>query len=155
MVHLDNLMTDNSTVYKDFFPYLEPRQGQNEMMSKIEEAVRTPVNICAEAPNGFGKTCVTLSGILPWVKENGGKILYCARTHRQLDRAMEELSEISKRRDVSGVSFRGRNHMCLNPFVIENADFVAPISEVCGQLKATGRCSYYEKLKKAGEPEDR
>ena len=147
-------MTDNSTVYKDFFPYLEPRQGQNEMMSKIEEAVRTPVNICAEAPNGFGKTCVTLSGILPWVKENGGKILYCARTHRQLDRAMEELSEISKRRDVSGVSFRGRNHMCLNPFVIENADFVAPISEVCGQLKATGRCSYYEKLKKAGEPED-
>ncbi len=154
MVPLDNLMTNNVSGYKEYFPYLETRQGQNEMMQEIENATRTSANICAEAPNGFGKTCVTLSGILPWIKENNGKVLYCARTHRQLDRAMEELSEISKQKDVSGVSFRGRNHMCLNPFVLENADFVAPISEVCGQLKATGRCSYYEKLKKAGEPED-
>jgi len=147
-------MTTDSNSYKEFFPYSEPRKGQNEMMFAIEEAVRTGVNICSEAPNGFGKTCVTLSGILPWVKENNGKILYCARTHRQLDRVVEELVEISKRQNVSGVSFRGRRHMCLNPFVIENADFVAPISEVCGQLKATGRCSYYEKLKKAGDPEE-
>ncbi len=142
-------MTIDSNSYKEFFPYPEPRKGQSEMMLAIEEAVRTGVNICSEAPNGFGKTCVTLSGILPWVKENNGKILYCARTHRQLDRVVEELVEISKRQDVSGVSFRGRRHMCLNPFVIENSDFVAPISEVCGQLKATGRCSYYEKLKKS------
>ena len=147
-------MTTNSNSYKEFFPYPTPRKGQSEMMSAIEEAVRAGVNICSEAPNGFGKTCVTLSSILPWVKENGGKILYCARTHRQLDRVVEELTEISKRQDVSGVSFRGRSHMCLNPFVLENSDFVAPISEVCGQLKATGKCSYYEKLKKAGEPED-
>ena len=147
-------MTTDSKSYKEFFPYPTPRKGQSEMMSVIEDAVRTGVNICSEAPNGFGKTCVTLSSVLPWVKENDGKILYCARTHRQLDRVVEELIEISKRQDVSGVSFRGRSHMCLNPFVIENSDFVAPISEVCGQLKATGRCSYYEKLKKAGEPED-
>jgi hypothetical protein len=143
-------MTIDSNSYKDFFPYSLPRKGQSEMMDAIEEAVRAGVNICSEAPNGFGKTCVTLSGVLPWVKENNGKILYCARTHRQLDRVVEELVEISKRQDVSGVSFRGRRHMCLNPFVIENSDFVAPISEVCGQLKATGRCSYYENLKKAG-----
>ncbi len=147
-------MTENSTSYKEFFPYPVPRKGQREMMSAIEEAVRSGINICSEAPNGFGKTCVTLSSVLPWIKENDGKILYCARTHRQLDRVVEELVEISKRQEVSGVSFRGRRHMCLNPFVLENADFVAPISEVCGQLKATGRCSYYEKLKKAGEPED-
>ena len=147
-------MTTSSNRYKEFFPYPAPRKGQREMMLAIEDAVRTRVNICSEAPNGFGKTCVTLSSVLPWIKENNGKILYCARTHRQLDRVVEELIEISKRQDVSGVSFRGRRHMCLNPFVLENSDFVAPISEVCGQLKATGRCSYYEKLKKAGEPED-
>jgi DNA excision repair protein ERCC-2 len=124
------------------------------MMTEIETAVNSGVNICAEAPNGFGKTCVTLSAILPWVKENSGKVLYCARTHRQLDRVMEEMLEISRNQNVSGVSFRGRRHMCLNQFVLENADLIAPISEVCGQLKATGRCSYYEKLKKAGDPED-
>lgn len=147
-------MTIRSNSYDEFFPYPTSRKGQTEMMMAIEEAVRKGVNICSEAPNGFGKTCVTLCSILPWIKENNGKILYCARTHRQLDRVIEELIEISKRQDVSGVSFRGRSHMCLNQFVIENSDLVAPISEVCGQLKATGRCSYYENLKKAGEPED-
>lgn len=147
-------MTISSSKYIEYFPYPFPRQGQTEMMTAIETAVDASINICAEAPNGFGKTCVTLSAILPWVKENVGKILYCARTHRQLDRVMEELLEISQRKDVSGVSFRGRRHMCLNQFVLENADFVAPISEVCGQLKATGRCSYYEKLKKTAPPEE-
>jgi DNA excision repair protein ERCC-2 len=147
-------MTDETSTFIDYFPYDEAREGQDEMMEKIEASVRARTNLCAEAPNGFGKTCVTLSGILPWVKKNDGKILYCARTHRQLDRVMEELGEIADKRDVSGVSFRGRRHMCLNSFVLESADYVAPISEVCGQLKATGRCTYYENLRRAGDPEE-
>ncbi|MFW9810535.1 MAG: helicase C-terminal domain-containing protein [Candidatus Thorarchaeota archaeon] len=147
-------MTDETSSFKDYFPYDEAREGQEEMMAKIEDSVRTRNHICSEAPNGFGKTCVTLSGVLPWIKRNDGKILYCARTHRQLDRVMEELQEISNKRDVTGVSFRGRRHMCLNSFVLESADFIAPISEVCGQLKATGRCTYYENLRRAGDPED-
>ena len=147
-------MTEDSSSYMDFFPYPEARDGQEDMMRRIEESVRTGVHMCSEAPNGFGKTCVTLSGILPWIKKTKGKILYCARTHRQLDRVMEELGEILIDNDVSGVSFRGRRHMCLNSFVLENADFVAPISEVCGQLKATGRCPHYENLRRAGKPEE-
>ncbi|MHA2118667.1 MAG: hypothetical protein ACW98J_07085, partial [Candidatus Thorarchaeota archaeon] len=147
-------MTDETSSFTDYFPYDEAREGQEEMMEKIEASVRNGTHICSEAPNGFGKTCVTLSGVLPWIKRKEGKILYCARTHRQLDRVMEELQEISNRRDVSGVSFRGRRHMCLNSFVLESADFVAPISEVCGQLKATGRCKYYENLRRAGDPEE-
>ncbi len=147
-------MTGESSSYTDFFPYPEARDGQEDMMKRIEESVKAGIHICAEAPNGFGKTCVTLSSVLSWIKEKKGKILYCARTHRQLDRVMEELEEISGNKDVSGVSFRGRRHMCLNEFVLENSDFVAPISEVCGQLKATGRCSYYENLRRAGNPEE-
>ncbi|MHA2378591.1 MAG: helicase C-terminal domain-containing protein [Candidatus Thorarchaeota archaeon] len=140
--------------YTEFFPYPEPRRGQDEMMAIIEDAVRAGTHICAEAPNGFGKTCATLSGAMPWVRENSGKILYCARTHRQLDRVMEELETISEQSEVSGVSFRGRRHMCINQFVLENADLVAPISEVCGQLKANRKCSYFEKLRDSGAPED-
>lgn len=147
-------MTGESSSYTDFFPYPEARDGQEDMMKSIEESVKAGIHICSEAPNGFGKTCVTLSSVLPWIKEKKGKILYCARTHRQLDRVMEELEEISGNKDVSGVSFRGRRHMCLNEFVLENSDFVAPISEVCGQLKASGRCSYYENLRRAGNPEE-
>ena len=144
-------MTEKHT-YHDFFPYPSARAGQEEMMAGIESAVREGTHICTEAPNGFGKTCATLSGILPWIRETKGKILYCARTHRQLDRVVEELDAILEKNDVSGVSFRGRRHMCINEFVLENADFVAPISEVCGQLKVTRRCAYYENLRIAGSP---
>jgi len=133
--------------FNDFFPYEEPREGQEEMMAAIEEIVRNGKQMCCEAPNGFGKTVVTLSGVLPWVKENEGKVLYCARTHKQLDRVVEELTVMDKGDAVSGVSFRGRNHMCLNPFVLENSDGTVPISEVCGQLKASRSCAYYETLR--------
>ncbi|MHA1771428.1 MAG: helicase C-terminal domain-containing protein [Candidatus Thorarchaeota archaeon] len=142
------------TAYSNYFPYKSLRQGQEEMMRTIEEAVRQGNHICIEAPNGFGKTCVTLSGVLPWVKENDGKILYCARTHRQLDRVVEELSAIREREDVSGISFRGRRHMCINEFVIENAGSIAPVSEVCGHLKSAGKCPFYERLRNMGSPED-
>ncbi len=145
-------MSDHFT-FKDFFPYASMREGQSEMMEAIEDAVKGKKQILAEACNGFGKTAVTLSGILPWVKENDGKVLYCARTHKQLDRVIEELTAMNKGDAVSGVSFRGRSHMCLNPFVMENADVAAPISEVCGQLKATRSCAYYERLRKYA-PED-
>ncbi|MFW9955395.1 MAG: helicase C-terminal domain-containing protein [Candidatus Thorarchaeota archaeon] len=145
-------MSDHFT-FKDFFPYASMREGQGEMMAAIENIVRNKQNLCCEAPNGFGKTCVALSGILPWVKENDGKVLYCARTHRQLDRVIEELTAMEKEDLVSGVSFRGRGHMCLNPFVLENADITAPISEVCGQLKASRSCAFFERLRNQ-TPED-
>jgi DNA excision repair protein ERCC-2 len=147
-------MIEETSSFTDYFPYDEAREGQEDMMERIEVSVRAGTHICSEAPNGFGKTCVTLSAVLPWINQKEGKILYCARTHRQLDRVMEELESISNRRDVSGVSFRGRRHMCSNSFVLESADFIAPISEVCGQLKTTGRCTYYENLRRAGNPEE-
>ncbi len=124
------------------------------MMKKIEATVKRGAQSCIEAPNGFGKTVATLCGVLPWITENRGKILYCARTHRQLDRVMEELEGISEHQPVTGVSFRGRNHMCLNSFVVENAGVIAPVSEVCRHLKAERKCVYYEYIRKAGGPEE-
>jgi DNA excision repair protein ERCC-2 len=140
-------MTDELS-YIDFFPYDAPREGQEDMMQTINQGVREGRNVVCEAPNGFGKTCVVLAGVLPWVKENEGKVLYCARTHKQLDRVIEELSAIDDdERVVSGVSFRGRRHMCINPFIMENMDSSIPLSEVCGQLKAENRCPFYARLR--------
>ncbi|TXT56731.1 MAG: ATP-dependent DNA helicase [Candidatus Thorarchaeota archaeon] len=139
--------------YKDFFPYPSVRDGQLDMMQLIEQTVRAGKDICVEAPNGFGKTCTTLCGVLPWIKENEGKILYCARTHRQLDRVVEELNAVVEKNDaVTGISFRGRTHMCLNEFVLENADYVTSVSEVCGELKTNGRCPFYETLQAVKDP---
>ncbi len=139
-------MSDQFT-FMDFFPYKNPREGQEAMMALIEKVVRDAGQSIIEAPNGFGKTVVSLSGVLPWVKENDGKVLYCARTHKQLDRVMEELSMMDEEGMISGISFRGRNHMCLNSFVLENSDGTVSISEVCGQLKASRSCPFYETLR--------
>ncbi len=117
------------------------------MMMAIEKAVRDGKNICCEAPNGFGKTVVTLAGVLPWVKENGGKVLYCARTHPQLDRVIEELCEISTHTEVTGVAFRGRHHMCLNELVIKNAETGIQIGEMCSYLRSEERCEFYERAR--------
>lgn len=138
----------------DFFPYAHAREGQYDMMRQIEEGARSGLEVCIEAPNGFGKTCVTLCGVLPWIKENEGKVLYCARTHRQLDRVIEELHKISEKQEVTGISFRGRIHMCLNEFLLKNAGEIAPVSEICSHLKSSGKCDFYENLKLAGGPED-
>ncbi|NWF96139.1 MAG: hypothetical protein HXY34_08345 [Candidatus Thorarchaeota archaeon] len=147
-------MDEAKLSYNDFFPYPAPRSGQLAMMESIEDAVRRGKHICCEAPNGFGKTVVTLAGVLPWIKENSGRLLYCARTHRQIDRVMEELSAISERTDVAGVSFRGRQQMCLNEYLVKNAEAGLSASEMCRHLKAEGRCPYYERLKTLSAPED-
>lgn len=146
-------MSQQELSYEDFFPYASKRAGQADMMNRIEDCVRAGTNILCEAPNGFGKTCATLCAILPWAQKHRGKVLYCARTHRQLDRVVEELGQIEKTKNVSGLSFRGRSHMCINKFVLDNADMIVSVSEMCQQLKADGKCAFYEKTRKLGDPE--
>jgi DNA excision repair protein ERCC-2 len=66
-----------------------------------------------------------------------------ARTHRQHDRVIEELREVSKRNPISAVSLRGRNQMCLNSFAAKRAFDAKSLMEVCELLKAKGRCPYH------------
>ncbi|MEM2142584.1 MAG: helicase C-terminal domain-containing protein [Candidatus Thorarchaeota archaeon] len=128
----------------DFFPYLDPRTGQVELMKAIENAVRDGKDLCCEAPNGFGKTCVTLCGVLPWVKENDARVLYCARTHTQLDRVVEEVKSICAKQGVSAISFRGRQHMCLNKYALQFFDG-ASVGDICTELRSESRCPFYDK----------
>lgn len=127
----------------EFFPYTSIRPYQDFFIKKIYESVRSKKSILIEGNNGLGKTISSLSACLPIAIENDLKILYVARTHRQHDRVIEELRAICKKHKVSGISIRGRNHMCLNQLAYRNSNDSKSHMEICELLKTKGKCQYH------------
>ncbi|MDV3104476.1 helicase C-terminal domain-containing protein [Thermococcus waiotapuensis] len=135
----------------EYFPYEILRPHQKEFIDLVNEAVRRGSNLIIEAPTGFGKTISVLAGVLPYAKEAGYKVLYLARTHRQMDRVIEELKEINKKTPVSGVELRSRKELCLHNYLIEYTSDAYTAMVVCKNLKKSGKCQFYENEKKKKE----
>lgn len=126
----------------EFFPYNSIRPYQDFFIKKIFDAIQLKQSILIEGNNGLGKTISSLSACLPIAVKNDLKILYVARTHRQHDRVIEELRAICKKHKVSGISIRGRNHMCLNQIASRNSNDSKSHMELCELLKTKGKCEY-------------
>ncbi|NVM55486.1 MAG: hypothetical protein HWN66_17395 [Candidatus Helarchaeota archaeon] len=132
---------------QDYFPF-EPRPGQSLMANEIYYGVLANNHVAIEGAAGMGKTVTCLSSLLPICKREGCTLLYTARTHTQIQRVIEELSMIYKikgRHELTGISVYGRANMCLNPEV-QGAPPVEAM-EICGELRKTRRCRWYEELK--------
>lgn len=127
----------------EFFPYTSIRPHQDFFIKKIYDSVQLKKSILIEGNNGLGKTISSLSACLPIALKNDLKILYVARTHRQHDRVIEELRAICKKHKVSGISIRGRNHMCLNQIAYRNSNDSKSHMEICELLKTKGKCQYH------------
>ncbi|ASJ03328.1 DNA repair helicase [Thermococcus profundus] len=132
----------------EYFPYKSPRPHQAEFIELVQEAVTSGENVIIEAPTGFGKTISVLAGVLPYAKEMGYKVLYLARTHRQMDRVVEELKEIRKKTPVSGVEMRSRKELCLHNYLREYTSDAYTAMVVCKNLRKAGKCQFYENEKK-------
>ena len=132
----------------EYFPYQGLRPNQREFIELVAEAVRNGENAIIEAPTGFGKTVSVLAGILPFAKEEGYKVLYLARTHRQMDRVIEELKAISGKSPVSGVELRSRKELCLHNYLTQFTTDAYTAMVVCKNLKKLGKCPFYENEKK-------
>ncbi len=131
----------------DYFPY-EPREHQLDFVELVRESAGRGENAIIEAPTGFGKTIGVLAGILPVAKELGLKVLYLARTHRQMDRVIEELKAINAKNPVSGVELRSRKELCLHSYLREYTSDAYTAMVVCKNLKKLGKCPFYENEKK-------
>jgi len=130
------------------FPYSSVRPFQDVFINTIYEAVQKGNHVLLEGSNGLGKTVAALSACLPIAEEQGLQILYTAKTHRQHDRVIEELDAISKKRQVSGLSIRGRQEMCFHPFIIRHAPDARSAMEICELLKSREKCPYYLNINK-------
>jgi len=131
-------------VVAEYFPYESVRPRQDQFIKTVFNAVQERRSILIEGSNGLGKTISAISACLPPAVEKNLKILYVARTHRQHDRVIEELRAVFKKHNVSGISLRGRNEMCLNNLAVKNAFDAKSLMEACELLKAKGRCPYHK-----------
>jgi DNA excision repair protein ERCC-2 len=140
------MMTQLTKEVAKFFPYPEVRPHQDEFTNVISEAVEDGYSVLVEGSNGLGKTISALSACLPHAIDENLKILYVARTHRQHERVIEELREISKKQRISGISVSGRPDMCLHPIVTRHAMDARSAMEVCELLKARTQCPFYKNI---------
>jgi len=131
--------------WEDYFPY-KIRPAQRIIVNSISKLISKQKNVVLEAANGTGKTVATLCAVLPYAKKYGKKIVYMARTHSQMDRVMEELTEVSNKQSVSGIVMRSRSSMCLNKLLLEYATDNRSANEICKQLKKSKKCSYYSNM---------
>ncbi|ACJ16528.1 ERCC2/XPD/Rad3-related DNA repair helicase [Thermococcus onnurineus NA1] len=132
----------------EYFPYESLRPHQREFIELVNEAVKNGENAIIEAPTGFGKTVSVLAGILPYAIEMGYKVLYLARTHRQMDRVIEELKAINRKTPISGVELRSRKDLCLHSYLTQFTTDAYNAMVVCKNLKKLGKCPFYENEKK-------
>jgi DNA excision repair protein ERCC-2 len=130
-----------------YFPYPEMRAYQDELIELLLKEGASRRNVLYEAATGFGKTVCVLSALLPLADQKGKKIVYCCRTHKQMDRVIDELRAISETHPVSGISLRGRREMCLNSTVKAHAMDTASALYLCRLLRSLDRCEYHKRFK--------
>ncbi|AFK22437.1 helicase C-terminal domain-containing protein [Pyrococcus sp. ST04] len=135
----------------EYFPYKSLRPNQKEFIELVRESVKKGESLIVEAPTGFGKTISVLAGVLPYAISFGYKVIYLARTHKQMDRVIEELKAIRSVARVSGVEFRSRKDLCLHSYIQTFAQDAYTSMIVCKSLRKLGKCQFFENIKSKKE----
>jgi DNA excision repair protein ERCC-2 len=139
--------------WEKYFPYLEIRPLQKQIIEKISESMSKGSQIIIQAANGVGKTISLLAAVLPIAKEKKKTIVYCCRTHQQMSRVAEELKLIKQLNQVTGLALRGRKELCLHHIIKKFALDAANASDICRYLKKEGKCKYFTNLAKKSKTE--
>jgi len=129
----------------EYFPHERLRPGQRNFIELVRRAVEEGKSAVIEAPTGFGKTAAVLAGVLPTAIDGGFKVVYLARTHRQMDRVIEELRNVE---GVSAVEFRSRSNFCLHEYLTRYTTDAYNAMIVCKNLRKLGKCKFYEREKR-------
>ncbi len=133
-----------------YFPYPSFKPNQEALLTSVSEAISKNSHVAIDGASGLGKTVGALAGALQACKPRGLRILYAARTYKELDRVVEELVEINKKEKVSGISIRGRSETCVNEAVLRLSRDPKTVSELCSDLTKDHKCPYYENMEDRG-----
>lgn len=98
----------------DIFPFPEKRNKQEELISKVEEAVNNNTSLVAHAPTGLGKTAASITPALEQTLENDGKVFFLTPRHSQHEIALETVKKINERHSekIVSVDLIGKSHLC-------------------------------------------
>lgn len=129
-----------------FFPYPSFKPNQERLLAVTYDAAKGNSHAIVDGASGLGKTVGALAGALEACRERDLRILYAARTYKQLDRVVEELQAINSKEKVSGISIRGRAEMCSNEAVLRLSRDPRMVMELCSDLVGSGKCPFYSNL---------
>ena len=114
------------------------------IMAKLIRAFKTRSHVLLESPTGTGKTAALLCGALAWQRHVGVKsvgaqhrIIYCTRTHSQLDQVVNELRR-SPYRPVMTV-LASRKRLCIHKDVVGKNQSNFDITSICRNARRGGR----------------
>lgn len=143
----------DSLDFNSFFPYTSYRRGQKEIIEDINNHLLDKGHYLVSAPNGTGKSIISLTSVLPIIYEKNLKLIYLCRTHQQNDRIIRELKLIKEKQPfINGISLRGRNNICINEEVLKDNPSVEELIKICKDERNKDRgCKYYQKFKINGE----
>ena len=139
---------NTNKVWEEYFPYIEVRPLQNQIIESISEENNNQKHIIIQAANGIGKTIAILAALLPICIKKKKTIVYCCRTHQQMSRVIEELKMIKQLKPISGIALRGRKELCLHPIIQKFALDAANAADICRYLKKENKCKYFSNIAK-------
>lgn len=98
----------------NIFPFEEKRPKQEELIEKVEEALRDEKPLIAHAPTGLGKTAATVTPGLEATLQEDGKVFFLTPRHSQHEIALETVKKINDRHseNVISVDLIGKSHLC-------------------------------------------
>ncbi len=123
-----------------YFPYQSFRKGQDRLLREICRSLEKGGITLIEAPNGMGKTSAILTAILYLARKKNRKFLYLVRTHRQIDRVLEECRNF---KELRMIALRGKKELCLNWKAKSIEDHFA-FNVKCNELRGKNLCPFYE-----------
>jgi DNA excision repair protein ERCC-2 len=129
-----------------YFPYLSFKPNQERLLSVVYESIKNNSHAIIDGASGIGKTVGSVAGAIQACRERDLRILYTARTYKELDRVVKELVAINRRGKVSGISIRGRVEMCVNDAVLRLSRDPKTVMELCSDLIQSGRCPFYSNI---------
>jgi len=151
-------MDDNAN-YNDFFPYETYREGQEAVIKEISEHLKNRRHYLLIAPNGTGKSIISLASTLPIINSNNLKLIYLCRTHQQNDRIVNELKKIKeiKQPNLNGIALKGRKSLCLNEDLLRKELSFEDLMIQCEILRKITKnrgkkgCYYYTEFANSSE----
>jgi DNA excision repair protein ERCC-2 len=118
------------------FPFPEPRPGQVELVSRVEDALRARQRLLLQAPTGLGKTAAILFPALRLALEDNLQVFYGTPRNSQHEVAEDCIRRM--RPGVRSVTIRAKERVCPQPEVNCRPD-------VCPRAKL-----YFDRLKESG-----
>lgn len=145
--------------YNDYFPYAKYRKGQEEIIKEISNHIKNKGHYLLIAPNGTGKSIISLASTLPVIYSNNLKLIYLCRTHQQNDRIVKEIRKIKrlKQPNLNGIALKGRKSLCLNEDLLKKELSFEDLMIQCELLRKRTKdygkkgCYFYTKFANSSE----